>query len=247
VADYASQGEWKFTAPPGTYILGLFLSYRGMAANGWVPDISSIYTDGTVSSFEDLSWDGQWWRGADSGRIAAVSIRLVCVVQRCIGAAEPFVYARDFRIFVADVTPPVVSSFGGSLVDSGTVSGVQSATVSASDQGGGVRKVYLKVNGTVMGLVHSCDIDRATSVARRFNPCPSTVGDELLVDTGSDPFVQGANRVQACVEDLADAGRSINVTCTPTQTVNVSRGSSAASRSSTARTPLTPGLHEAGS
>jgi hypothetical protein len=249
VTGNGTQGEWRFTAPAGTYIHGVIMAARGVAANGWVPDVSAIGTDGVVRPFPDQRWDGGPWAEATSGQIGAVSVRLVCVAPRCIGAYDPYVYAYPFRLFVTDVAAPVVTSFSGPLAEGGTVSGVQSATVAASDRGGGVRRVYLKVNGSVIGLVHGCDQIPGSPVARRLVPCPSSVSDELLVDTSAAPFVSGTNRVQACAEDFAPESDGVapHVTCTATRTVNVARGGASAAQTSAAvgGTPLAPGLHEA--
>jgi len=159
--------------------------------------------------------DGAWHTTSASGTFAGLELKMTCETASCIGAYDPYIFGRQFQFAVHDSTPPVRSGFNWSLV------GPQTATISASDQGGGVSRTYLKVNGSnASAFAHACNVASGTGVgtngivANTLTPCPSSVSDTFAVDTSAPPFVHGNNSVRACADDYANIAGSIpNTSC----------------------------------
>ena len=82
------------------------------------------------------------------------------------------------------------------------IRGLRGLAFSASDQGSGVRKVYVEANGsTVVTDIRNCSV--IDGFATALSPCPAATSESAAVPTTAPAFVTGPNTVTACVEDLA--------------------------------------------
>jgi hypothetical protein len=119
------------------------------------------------------------------------------------------VFALD--VLLNDPAAPAVTGAGGPLLAGGALSGVQSATFTASDAGSGVHRGAVAVDGTV---VSDSVLDAAGGACAdlgvaadgrpsftRTQPCPSSVNGVLTLDT--DLLPAGAHDVVLRVSDAA--------------------------------------------
>jgi hypothetical protein len=104
-------------------------------------------------------------------------------------------YAAD--ITLADDTPPMASSIGGSLAASGTTSGVGDISFSATDTGSGLYEAVFLVDGRAVskqllnGGSGPCRSVGGTSDGSNaffdVQPCPLALSDDLAFDTSLAP------------------------------------------------------------
>lgn len=139
-----------------------------------------------------------------------------------------YVVAHHIAATEVDPTPPVVTGVDGSLVSGDVLRGHQAVQAQASDVGGGVRSLELRINGITMPgtTIGGCSIaaveypSNKGVVATSPTPCPPSLSDVWNVDTSAPPFQNGANTVQVCASDFASKGIP-NTTCSSPQTVEV--------------------------
>jgi len=163
-----------------------------------------------------------WARGT-----AAVHFELKCPFG---GSCQPgaYVVARYIAATEVDPTPPVINAVEGALVSGDVLRGHQALQAQASDVGGGVRSLELRVDGAPMPgtAIGGCAVAAVENssykgvVAASPTPCPPSLSGAWDVDTSAPPFQNGANTVQVCASDFASSGAP-NTTCSAPQTVEV--------------------------
>jgi hypothetical protein len=219
---YDAQSHWMITAPYGTNFASVSAANRRFNANGWYSEMYGLDAHGGDITLGGAPADGVWHNTSAPGPFSGLELRMTCEASSCLGAYDPYIFGRQFAFVVHDFTAPKIANFSWSLV------GSQTATVSASDDGGGISRTYLEVNGTkTSGVVHTCNVVSGTGigtsgiVANTLTPCPPSVNDTFAVNTRVAPFKRGDNSVRACVDDYADlaAGSQPNTTCSPTVTI----------------------------
>jgi hypothetical protein len=127
-----------------------------------------------------------------------------------------------------DPTPPTITAVEGPMVGGGVLRGHQIVRALATDVGGGVRTMELRINGVPYPRLSSnvCAIAAVQNssykgiVAASPTPCPPSLLGEWNLDTSAAPFQDGTNTVQVCASDFASIGAP-NVTCSNPQTVEV--------------------------
>lgn len=148
----------------------------------------------------------------------------------CTFECEPgaYVAAQWIAATEVDPNPPVITGVGGSLVAGDVLRGPQGLQAQATDLGGGVRSLELKINGVAMPgtATGACSITAVANpsytglVATSPSPCPPSLSGSWDVDTTAPPFQNGQNTVQVCSSDLATIGAP-NTSCSAPQTVVV--------------------------
>ncbi|OLE36658.1 MAG: hypothetical protein AUG48_06720 [Actinobacteria bacterium 13_1_20CM_3_68_9] len=191
---------WVVRSPDGTAISRLSVSAAGRAGGGNVPELLG----GTVASLTPFAAPAGHlerfrWSGAGANAFAA---RLRCRRRSGCGPGRG-ARIRIKRVAVAldDRVSPRLR-LDGSLFATGSRRGVQALAPSATDSGGGVRRLLAQVNGQpVTARMTSCHIvDR---IATRLRPCPRAAGASFAAATASPPFRQGPNLVRVCAVDYA--------------------------------------------
>jgi len=124
-------------------------------------------------------------------------------------------YAAD--ITLADDTPPVVSSVGGSLTASGTLSGVQDISFSATDTGSGLYEAVFSIDGhTVSSQLLESGVGPCRNVGGtsdgsnaffEVQPCPLALSDDLSFDTDLAP--EGSHLLTVRLVDAAGNATTI--------------------------------------
>jgi hypothetical protein len=142
--------------------------------------------------------------------------------------AGPLVWAHYFAATEVDPTSPSLSSVAGSLLAGGVIRGHQGLAADASDEGGGLSKVAILVNGLPAGQpdVSNCNLVQikhpslAGTVAAAVTPCPTSLKPSWTLDTTAYPFQQGVNSVQVCASDFSTLSEP-NTTCSAPAAVDV--------------------------
>jgi hypothetical protein len=235
------RGRWAISAPKGASFARVSLQSRHRSPKAWSSGVELITTRGRSLEIPGLPADGDWHHGSLAGSFESVVSQLSCAAGRrdrrqaprrssCARSRRPFVFVRSLKFTIADSSDPQLTVKGGSLLGGGTLAGVRNLNVSASDRGGGLSRVYLRVNG-VATAIHSYRCDLAdlgqTQVGDRLSPCPLDRTETLTTNTSAAPFKPGANLVQACAVDYSDPaalGHPANSRCSPAQTVNANGG-----------------------
>ena len=123
----------------------------------------------------------------------------------CAVSAGPRAAVRNVALDLDDRSPPSPSFTGGSLFASDAVRGDQTAALRAADEGGGVRRLELRVNGElVRDDVRDCQL--SAGVATALQPCAPEALATATLATSAPPFATGANQVRLCASDLAVNG-----------------------------------------
>ena len=112
---------------------------------------------------------------------------------------------RHVSLRLSDETKPE-ATLDGPLAGNRTLRGTQALDALATDLGGGVRRLYLEVNGKPIGARKvPCQLRR--QVALRLQPCPGESERRWELDTTGRGFRQGLNRIRVCADDLALGGQ----------------------------------------
>jgi hypothetical protein len=159
--------------------------------------------------------------GGGAGFNIVIGCSAVCEAGAEIGV-------RDIAALEVDTTPPRVRTVEGPLVGGGVLRGHQEIHAEATDVGGGLTSLELKVDGTTVSgtATGSCAVTKVENLSYKGiaadspSPCPPSLSGTWDVDTSAAPFQNGSNTVQVCASDFATQG-SPNTTCSPPQTVEV--------------------------
>jgi hypothetical protein len=171
---------------------------------------------------QDTTFEGK-------GSVGSVWLFLGCDGNYSPGCeAGPWVSAHYFAALEVDPVAPKVSATGGSLVGGGVIHGHATIEGNASDEGGGLSKLFVKINGFPAGTVRtpSCNVVNANNpsvkgiVAATVTPCPTGLEGQWTLDTQAYPFHDGSNAVELCADDFSTIGAP-NETCSPPQSIDV--------------------------
>jgi hypothetical protein len=162
------------------------------------------------------------------GNTGDFTINMNCATGNCYYGAPPQIMARDIAAVEVDPVSPTVIGPSGSLLGPGIVRGHQELVAEAKDQGGGLSKLELLVNGISAAppVAGACALGQANNLSYRGvvalspSPCPPALRSAWSLDTGSLPFQNGANTVQVCASDFSTIGEA-NRSCSQPQTIAV--------------------------
>ena len=137
----------------------------------------------------------------------ALSLRLGCFMQKgCSGGKRAHIFARGVMLTIADRIEPSLDISGPAL-SPGIKAGETFVRVDASDQESGVESLDVSVNGKRIDSGYSARCAQTpTGVFTAYSPCPTQMSQAVVLDTESEPFVDGTNQVEVCVSDVASEG-----------------------------------------
>jgi hypothetical protein len=211
---------WTYTAPADTSIARFTTSYAGwtksfdginrgviQALNGR-GSIGLTYTDNGADAAHHRTLD---WTGLND---TSVSVRTLCDGPTgqpgCNGSTawSSFYYPK---IYLADDTLPVPGATSGSITSDPALKGDESLSYAATDQGGGVARIRLYVDGSLSGVDHVIDdfnghcqvnsTEGGTWVFSFPKPCPSSVNTIETIDTTA--ISDGSHTLTAKVVDAS--------------------------------------------
>jgi hypothetical protein len=216
-----SYAGWMFTAPANTDIAGFSL-YRAFALPQNQPYGTGVYSAQTHGSSSGAwgtvytNYGGLFYSGVSvesAGGLSGqnqFSIRIDCGGgSSCsgIGDAGLSVGAADFML--RDNIDPVIVSPSGTLLANGALSGSRSITFSATDQGGGVFRSILLVDGSpvVNKVIDGNGGHCNTSAFVQTVPCKLAASDTLSLNTAA--LSEGTHSVQLIVRDATDTNQAV--------------------------------------
>ena len=204
-----SSAGWTFTAPAGTDIAGFRLtrSYSLPANRPYGTGVVTLRTEGPGQGYFDSFPNFGGAAAAGPEQRAASGLRgqtsLTAKVDcgggaECTGSAYVAVYGAS--IDLRDDSSPTISSVSGSLATQGTVKGIRSLSYAAGDQGGGLRREVLAVDGVPQS-------DRALECTFALTvPCPLNASGTLQLDTTR--FADGDHDVELSLWDATLTNRT---------------------------------------
>jgi hypothetical protein len=222
-----SEATWTFNAPPDTTI-SAYSMYRFAASNsgpGWNKGYAlyeeQAADDGSRARENCFRSSGCAQLGSATDvysannlvRVSRVRLRRVIVAAQCISAsacgelqvipgAQFAIYA--VHVWLRDDAPPFLPEkpSGGPFSGSAELSGTTGISWRATDQGGGLARVGLLVDGRG-GYERPADPahQECSPVTRVVVPCPLTAHGTLSLDTTKLP--DGRHTVQLYVRDVA--------------------------------------------
>ena len=133
-------GRWRFSAPFGTAIVGVYVSANLRRENHHLAQLVVQNDQGvpTVLANGGDTGDGFQNFGFATLDQRAFIVHLVCSDPGgCPPSSQAHAYAQNIAIVVADRADPVISNVSGSLLDGGWVRGSRSLGAQASDFGSG--------------------------------------------------------------------------------------------------------------
>lgn len=213
---------WKLSlpAPPGGTVESL--SFSGAACCGG---------PGTKAFAYEQGWPAM--NAGESQRVFPISglyLGSPWIYLGCTSSCEagPSVSVHYVAATEVDPVAPKLQPLQGSLLGGGILRGHQSLDAEASDEGGGLSKVAVVVNGLPADppTVADCSLaqtKRATvtgTVALSPTPCPAALKSSWTLDTAAYPFQNGVNSVQACASDFSTLNEP-NTTCSAPQAIDV--------------------------
>lgn len=142
--------------------------------------------------------------------------------------AGPIVWAHYISALEVDPHPPTLASVSGSLLTPEVLRGHQEIAAEAKDEGGGVSRLEVLVNGTpapspsiaICAIASVANTSYTGIAATTPSPCPPVLKASWDLDTSAPPFTEGANTVQVCASDFATVGEAQR-TCSTPQTITV--------------------------
>lgn len=210
-------GAFVFQAPAGTCISGGTVYSRLGTENGIHGYLFVSPFSGPSIVTQNQNDDQLHLSAVPGGCNLYFGGRLECTQpnsgSRCVGQTpNAHMILKQVRLQLTDNTQPGLT-LGGSMYSGAKLRSTQTITLSAADQGSGVRSVGITVNGAPAGgsdLDGSCHLlpENATS---RLAPCPQSFSNTYALNTEAPPFRDGSNTITVCVTDYA--------TLTPANTV----------------------------
>lgn len=207
-SDYfgGSMTGYAFTPPRGTTIAGYDIQMAGKTSSpvsgtkfevglmiGGAPTVAP--GNGCVDDLDPCvfgayagPWDAAVNRFADPAvNTSALAFSAACTApSACVVGSDNLPYPAFGTLFRSDVVvddpiAPTVSAIGGTIADPGPVTGQRTVMADAADVGGGVQRVELRVDGTLIdqlvGAGH-CAVPYTAAA-----PCPDATTSRFTLDT----------------------------------------------------------------
>jgi hypothetical protein len=192
-------GAWTLDAPRGTTIRAMTTRVAAAASAGHEPQLLAGFPGSDPTPFGDPAAGGARWRGEGASGFEA---RLECTRDGgCGEGVAAKLRIRRLLLTLFDGAAPT-TGLGGPLASDSTQRGTRTLTTSSTDDGSGIRRVFLAVNRQPVGA-RRLDCFLRRRIALRLRPCPATPNLDFTLDTAAGPFRQGPNGVRVCVLDWA--------------------------------------------
>jgi hypothetical protein len=215
---FGSAVGWKYTAPANTSITRFHVSYAGATkdfdgvSRGVIQvlngrgSVGLTYTDSGAGPGNQRILD---WTGLND---SSMTVRTLCDGPNgqpgCTGSMgwSSFYYPK---IYLSDDAPPVAGATSGSLTTDPALKSNEVLSYSATDEGGGVARLRLYVDGSLSGVDHVVDDFNGHCQVRwtepglwlfsHPKPCPGSVNANEVIDTTT--IADGQHTLTAKVVD----------------------------------------------
>lgn len=200
-------GAWEWKAPAGTFITGGSTISRLATEAGHHGFLAVTEDSGASIAYQTQNDNQGHTAGPPGGNSRFLVARLECTVpnegNRCVGSGTGALASIKWvQITLTDVVAPTLS-ISGSMFSGAILRGPQTIGVAASDQGAGLQRVEVTVNGqhaTGDDLSAACN-PLPGGFTSRMAPCPPALNKTYTIDTAAAPFGQGANLISVCAYD----------------------------------------------
>jgi hypothetical protein len=208
-------GRISWSAPAGTRIVAADVEARLRSDAGHEARLSFLDDAGREAGRIATGRDAQtgfvrFRRELGDGGRAGFAATLACADNRgCPASGQAKAWIRSVRLTVDDRRAPTVATVG-SLSTAGWHRGTGALGIIATDEGSGVRRIELSINGRTLAPTRTvpCNVIPGTPKVRRMRPCPPAYAAEAQADTRTAPFVDGPNAVRVCASDYGTGGAS---------------------------------------
>ena len=212
-----------FTAPPGTSIVGYRLWRTVRLSGPWNYTLYRGSADGVEEHIVERCWTIGGCSALGDGHVGAPAdvtdpgidtpalvLHVDCNPGNCPGGNPSNVTVRRMQVDLADRSDPTfVGAPSGDLLDpTQPVAGVRTVSFSASDQGSGVYRALLEVDGSAVtsGVVDAnggkCDVPFTTIV-----PCRLNTSGTLSFDTAT--LLDGVHSMRLVVTDATETNEAV--------------------------------------
>lgn len=217
-------GRISWQSPPGSRIVAVSAEARLRNDAGHVARLSFLDGAGAevgtiATGAEDATGFVGYGRALGDGGRAGFAATLACEQARgCPASDQAKAWLRSVRLTIDDRAAPA-PTIGGSLSSPGWHRGAGTLGAVVSDQGSGVRRLAVTVNGVAVAPSQTvpCDVIAGSPQVRRLRPCPPGYSALAGADTTARPFADGANELGVCAFDY---GRDATPGCA-TRTIHV--------------------------
>jgi hypothetical protein len=234
------------TGPEGDGMAWLFTTIPN-TPGGWVESLTMTASAGNykyLENFGEIDFDESWPLPGSGENPRTFPVRteppnggepasyrfptdLSCIVK-CDEPGNAYIGSHFLAATEVDPTPPTVTAVEGPLVEGDVLRGQQGLRAQATDIGGGVRSLELRVDGmaipgTAIAACSAVQVQNSSYkglAATSPTPCPPSLSGSWQVDTSKAPFQNGPNTIQVCASDFATTG-SPNIACSSPRTVEV--------------------------
>jgi hypothetical protein len=217
-------GRISWRAPAGARIVAAAAEARLRNDAGHVARLSFLdgagVEVGRIASGRDeaTGFSGYERTVGDGGRAGFAAVLACEGAGGCPASDQAKAWLRSVRLTIDDRVAPKAAA-GGSLSTPGWHRGAGTLGAVATDEGSGVRRLAITVNGVEVAPSRTvaCDVIAGSPRVRRMRPCPPSYAAQAATDTRVRPFVDGANELRVCA---ADYGRDATPGCA-TKTIHV--------------------------
>jgi hypothetical protein len=201
-SDLGDYGAWLWRAPAGTVFTAVQANASLTYQAGHRGQLIATTPSGEAVELGEEHGDFRVHGAA--AEFTSFESRLGCVAAPQCGRAGgdgAHAYVRGVYLRVEDRAAPTVSVTGGSLLGDPVVRGTRELAFSATDEGGGIRRIWVEAGGSpLVSDDRNCAL--AAGFATALRPCPAATAEAASVPTASAAFATGPGTVSACAEDL---------------------------------------------
>lgn len=214
-------GRISWQAPDGARVVGVEVEARMRNDAGHQARLSFLDGHGEeagriATGRNDSAGFESFSRSLSDGGRQAFAASLVCADRDgCRQSDQAKNWIRSVELTLDDRTAPEVGA-EGSLVTAGWIRGERTLGAEATDEGSGVRRLAVTVNGEQVDPSRTapCKLIAGSNRAARLRPCPPVFSASATADTGSAPFRDGRNELRVCAYDFGSDADPVCMTRT---------------------------------
>jgi hypothetical protein len=218
-----SMAWWRFVAPPGTAIEGADVLYASTTRPFDGQSEGIVYLRSAAGAIPVID-AGSGSLPARWARVRGLHDAWLQATAQCdgpvgnadcqAGTVHATIEVLRAEVVLADNSPPTAGPASGGAVSSATWQGTETFAFAAADEGSGVHRAILEVDGapvlarTIDGWDGRCvDATAGDRVFTRPQPCPAAVDAIVVVD--ADALAKGEHDVALRVSDAAGNLRTV--------------------------------------
>lgn len=190
-----------FRAPSGTYIDNVDMAVALQAADGFKP----ILMEKRRGQGQRTLYEGtlSYRRHVSSGDVDYVGVGMFCSRTPCTNntgdSVNPYAALGDATFLMRDISAPSINALTGSATSGWVRGSGRTVGISGSDNGAGVERTTLQVNGSTVHSYDHCNPGASDGLPTSMAPCVASRSSTASLNTATSPFNEGINTVKGCV------------------------------------------------